>query len=511
VFRFLRHKALGDNYISEAADDEQPSYSGCMVGTRVDILSKLVTWAKSDPVTIFWLAGMAGTGKTSIVVSLCRMLRRDPEVFLGGGYFCSRSAGSIARTDVRRILPTLAALLADQSEDFAEALAAELEKDRRVSHKPVSEQIGPLLHRPLAVLRSLDRPLVFVIDALDECSNQRELAELLRIIVDLQCDARVKFVLTSRPEIHIRGTPISNPTHNTILHLHTIDAETITSDIRLYISGTLETTTTEETWYTDDNIAALVSLCGGLFIFASTVLLYVLDPEEDEERRDRLRKVTSTAAKGSAATTAIDQVYELVLLEASRRDAVDADELDQMRNILACIFQARTLLSVEALAVLIDIRPSRLRALLRRLHSLVYMPMNDEEPGVRTLHASFGDYLQDRAPEHLRISATLGHDVLARGCLLRLARDDLRFNVSRSRSSFEPNPETVPDFIEVSLIYACLHWAHHVDAASIRSAFDEDILWVFRPKFLFWLEVLSVTNKIGVASGLLRIAASAVS
>jgi len=67
-----------------------------MTGTRTNVLTKFALWVKEDPMAIFWLAGMAGTGKTAIAVSLCQMLRMDPSVVLGGGFFCSRSAGSIA-------------------------------------------------------------------------------------------------------------------------------------------------------------------------------------------------------------------------------------------------------------------------------------------------------------------------------------------------------------------------------------------------------------------------------
>ena len=34
-----------------------------MTGTRVDVLSKFMAWIKDEPAAIFWLAGMAGTGK----------------------------------------------------------------------------------------------------------------------------------------------------------------------------------------------------------------------------------------------------------------------------------------------------------------------------------------------------------------------------------------------------------------------------------------------------------------
>jgi len=69
---------LGDRFVSEAADDAQPSTAGCMHGTRTRILSKFVEWAIGDPMAIYWLAGMAGTGKSSIAVTLCRMLRNEP-------------------------------------------------------------------------------------------------------------------------------------------------------------------------------------------------------------------------------------------------------------------------------------------------------------------------------------------------------------------------------------------------------------------------------------------------
>lgn len=497
--------------MSDAADYEQSSSAGCMAGTRVGVLSKFVAWVKNDPMSIFWLAGMAGTGKTSIAVSLCRMLREDPAVLLAGGYFCSRSAGSIARTDVRRILPTLATLLAGRSQEFAEALAKELEKDPNVGHKPLVEQFGALLHRPLATLAPSSHPIIFLIDALDECGSENELAELLRLLADFKCDVNVKFILTSRPEMHIRGTPISNPLNNTILQLHTISLEEVTSDIRLYITVTLDDLASKATWYTDHDIEQLVALSNGLFIFASTVLKYVLHRSEDEDRQDRLRKVTSGVIIRTTATSTIDNIYELILADASRSDTVDEDELERMKQILACILTARISLSVAALAELIGVTPGRLRGSLERLHSLIYLPANNGLPGLRTLHASFGDYLFQRGPRHIRIAATLGHDILARGCLRRLAQDDLCFNISQSRSSFEPNPEATSVEIPLSLVYACLHWAHHLDAASERSILDEDIRRSFRPKFLFWLEVLSVLGKVGLASGLLRIAGSAVS
>jgi len=76
--------AIGHRFVPAALHKIQPEEAGCMPGTRVSVLSMFMEWAKNDPMRIFWLAGLAGTGKTSIAVTLCRMLENDRTVTLGG-------------------------------------------------------------------------------------------------------------------------------------------------------------------------------------------------------------------------------------------------------------------------------------------------------------------------------------------------------------------------------------------------------------------------------------------
>ena len=65
-----------------------------------------------------------------------------------------------------------------------------------------------------------------------------------------------------------------------------------------------------------------------------------------------------------------------------------------------------------------------------------------------------------------------------------MGQEDFDFNISRSPSSHEPNPETKPDWISLSLRYACLHWAIHIQSALAEPALDEAVNMIFRPKFL---------------------------
>jgi len=483
-----------------------------MPGTRVGVLDKFMTWIKHDPKGLLWLAGLAGTGKTSIAVTLCRMLERDPDILLGGAFFCSRTTNVEARTDVRRILPTLSASLADISPRFATDLAAELKPHSgAAASKPVSDQIGPLLQRPLSALVRDARPIVFVIDALDECSNERELGELLTCLARFKCDANVKFIVTSRPETHILGSPISDRVQNEILQLHMIDTVEVTEDVRLYIEDAFSKNSLAKPWYSDADVTTLADISNGLFIFASTVVSYILDTSSVHSRTTRLQTALAAVTQSAVAMGPLDAMYEFVLTRASNATKVEREELEATQRALASILAARVPLSANMLAELLGMQVDHLRESLQRLLAVLYVPEEDGEPGLRTLHASFGDYLFGRAPHNLRIAKSLGHDVLARGCLDRMGWDDLCFNASGIRSSYDVNDPTSANRIAISLVYACLHWAHHVSNASEATELDVFIELIFLPKFLFWLEVLSVMGKIGVASGLLRIAGSTVS
>ena len=498
---------LGWHHLPGATFEAQLASAGCMPGTRVQFLKQVLALltAHTGP-HIVWIAGMAGTGKTSIALTLCRLLKSDTTVLLGGSFFCSRSTGTVERTDVQRIVPTLATKLARQFPDYASALRNYLSDEPDVAHWSVRAQVDSLFALPLAELTSHDGQIVFVIDALDECSDQMMLAELIDTLAEFKSPLPVKFLLTSRPEMYIRQTPISNPNFSSILQLHTVDLAQVEADLCFYVGRTFAKASGSTLWYTQRDVEALAQRSCGLFIFASTVIKYILVRSNADGRKDRLQKVTTAVSRGTASTAALDKIYELVLTEASRPDQVDDEELEDTKCVLACILNARASLSIVALAELMEVTPANLRGALDRLHSLVHVPDDDSETGIRTLHAFFSDYLFDRAASQIRILATLGHGILARGCLHRMAQDDLCFNISHSQSSFEPTPDEAPDWIPLSLMYTCIHWAHHLNAASHSPSLDQEVDRVLKQKLLFWLEVLSVLKKISVASGLLRIA-----
>jgi len=227
-----------------------------MEGTRVQILREINNWILSPKARqIFWLAGMAGMGKTAIAQTVCSLVRNSTEIVLGGSFICSRSTGSSSQRDVLCVAPTLAQLLARQSTKFSEALAAELKRDPDILHKQIGTQMRQLLYTPLLSLKDSSVLIIFVIDALDECGDQpvregsansaeshRIVSEMLEALVEVSSSSvklPVKFLVTSRPETHIRDTPVSDATFSSVLYLHNVNKERVTTDIRLYIATRL--------------------------------------------------------------------------------------------------------------------------------------------------------------------------------------------------------------------------------------------------------------------------------
>src|SRR5580698_3337465 len=73
----------------------KPHREYCTQGTREDILEKALAWCNDlspNSPPVFWLSGMAGTGKSTIAYTLCQQLYNagDAVKVLGATFFCSR-------------------------------------------------------------------------------------------------------------------------------------------------------------------------------------------------------------------------------------------------------------------------------------------------------------------------------------------------------------------------------------------------------------------------------------
>src|SRR5882757_269043 len=90
---------------------------GCLKGTRQGILFQLEHWLTDEQDhRVFWLNGIAGTGKPTIAQTFAEMSFAEGR--LGASFFCSQDFED--RRNIRAIFPTLAFQLAYRYSRFRE-------------------------------------------------------------------------------------------------------------------------------------------------------------------------------------------------------------------------------------------------------------------------------------------------------------------------------------------------------------------------------------------------------
>src|SRR5271156_5420354 len=88
----------------------------CLPDTRVDLLRQIRTWIndRDDKKYIFWLSGMAGTGKSTISRTIAHEFRKLDR--LGASFFFYR--GEQDREQASKVITTLAVQLTKFSPDI---------------------------------------------------------------------------------------------------------------------------------------------------------------------------------------------------------------------------------------------------------------------------------------------------------------------------------------------------------------------------------------------------------
>ncbi|EMD37410.1 hypothetical protein CERSUDRAFT_49856 [Gelatoporia subvermispora B] len=412
-------------------------------------------------------------------------------------------------------MPTLAASLAQQNVAYRLSLLDVLRRDPNIGHYAVELQVAHLLEKPLrdAFGDNLP-PLIFVVDALDECSDPKAMKSMLSTLISYSRRMPIKFFLTSRPEQHIQSQfGPAQPEIHSVVRLHDIEQHIVESDIKLYCTQNLRKIRDAGSssyiflpdWPSEREVTSITKLAGKLFIYAFTAMQFIAE----ENPVSRLQGISQfQLAAEQPLTGPLDDMYSLVLNNALNSRLRTMKEISDTKQLLAILLTLRGTLSVSTLGTLIGITVQDIRTNLGRLRAVIYMPIpSDNDSGaVTTFHASFEDYLTTpgRAPETFRVDLSSGHEALATACIRMMTSGALRFNVSNCRSPYLSNSEQSFAPIPIVLLYSCLQWVHHLIRVPDPSPLFPLIDSFLQKKTLFWIEVLSASENAKLAVGLLH-------
>ena len=474
-----------------------------MEGTREQILAELEEWAVNDAAPkVFWLNGMAGTGKTSIAHSFSERL--DKNQILGASFFCSRSASQEVR-DASLIIPTIASALSQLSPLLRNAMRKVVKEKPNVgSWRKLSTQFCLLLVDPIkSVLDSSLKTNVIVIDALDECTKLGTVEKLIEAIVEFAPDTPLKFFISSRDTTQIRNAFHHNPTYMpTIVSLHTI--ERVQEDIKLYLHTSLSAIVTKNwlsiLWPPLDEFEILLKRSDGLFIYAATAVRYIGAPDVDF--RERLTDITRlTPAK--METGVIDSLYNEIMQQAFCSQ-LKPEEVSRRQKILSAVVFLLVPLSMDAIACLLSMDSLRAQFALAPFRSVMHVPLTSDTSPVTIFHTSFPDFIVNpsRCEESFRLDESEGHQMLTVQCLQCL-NQSLKRNICNLSTNMTVSSSHGPNAIPEALRYSCLHWASHL-AQALVAALDpnaateiQTLVFTFvEQHLLHWFECLSILGEL---------------
>jgi hypothetical protein len=480
-----------------------------MEGTREDVFTEIDTWIDDlDKPNILWLNGFPGTGKSAIAMSTMDRLTRSCR--LGSAFFFERDNAT------QKTAPALWRSVALDLAHRYPCLRSVIVKKLRGHEVDPSKAHARLLFEHLieAPLQSCsnndfppDRLPVVIIDALDECGSlegprSRDREWLLETVARWsRLPPSFKLIITSRDEKDIRSKLL--PLKHTSLTLWTgsgHDQRTY-HDIRAYLASRFERIaqncpSLSSDWPGAHIINELTEKAAGLFIWATTVTRFIDqgDPEE------QLGSVQTLVIGGD-----LYDLYKNVLNTAFGLD-LSVGLADGFKTITGVIVLAKTPLSLNDFPQLLEIKPATLDFVRNALQSVL-----DHDGGaLRFLHQSFVDFL--RSPSCLQTLA-FQHEAQNRNLAIAAVKtmeNHLRFNICQFPSSHLRNDKVpnldriIAERIPSHVAYSCWFWAHHVVAMPVDRELVKHVKSFLEADFLYWLEVMSITKRLGTAPESLR-------
>jgi hypothetical protein len=478
----------------------------CLPYTRVDVLEKITAWAnEKDERNIFWLNGLAGTGKSTIARTIARKFYDQDR--LGASFFFSRGNGDIGHAG--KFFTSIAVQLATRLPQLKRYICDAIVEHRDIAVQSLRDQWRQLVLKPLSKLDTDFRdPLFLVIDALDECDNDRD----VRAIVQLFAEAteiktvRLRIFMTSRPEVPVRYGFYQIPDNERQdFVLHNLDPLIVDRDIDTFLKHELRAIKDECAlsidWPGEQVIQAMIHKSSGLFIWAATACRFI--SEGKKLATERLSMILKEKSSGTAPERKLDEIY-ITTLTNSIGPEYDEQEKEYLyellRRVLGIIVVLFSPLSTLSIAKLLNIPREGVNQTLEDLHAILNIPKHQSHP-IRLHHSSFRDFLLDEnrcGDAHFWVDEKRAHKDLADYCIMLMS------TILRQNICDLPNPGSLTTDVERSRVeqtlspevrYACIHWVQHLQKGDVQLHDNSQVHEFLQRHLLHWLESMSLMRE----------------
>jgi hypothetical protein len=369
----------------------------CLPGTRDDVLARAREWADGfDEKGIFWLNGMAGTGKSTIARTIANIYHEQGR--LGASFFFSRGEGDLG--SCRKVFTTLATQLANKSPNLKSHICDAVAENTDISNFGLYYQWEKFILQPLSKLEngSFAEPIIIVIDALDECRGEEDVRLVLQLLAMARSlpNVRLRIFVASRPETPIRDAMCDIPEDaHQDYDLHNIFQSIVKNDIHVFFKHEIEAIRHKwglaMEWPGDETIELLVQRAGGLFVYAATVCHFL--NENGQLAQLHLDLILQHDNTGLPPKE-LDEIYTTILTNSVNAEK-NKDLYKQFNHVVGLIIVLFDTLPVTGLAEMLQTQKEAIYKLLMLLPSVLDIP-KCQDGRIQLFHSSFRDFLLDR-------------------------------------------------------------------------------------------------------------------
>jgi hypothetical protein len=464
---------------------------------------------------IFWLSGLAGTGKSTIARTVARKYFESGQ--LGASFFFSRGGGDVGHAG--KFFTSIAVQLAKKSKSLRQYICDALEKNNDIATQSLADQWRQLVLGPLSKLSGDSHSLFYivVIDALDECDTDDDIQTILRLFTEAQLlkTVRLRVLLTSRPEVPIRlgFGQVPEAEHQDFI-LHNISPSIVDQDITIYMEHNLRLIRQKHSldvgWPGEEAIRCLVQNASSLFIWAATACRFIREGKQFAKRRLALILESSTHAS-TAPEKHLHEIYITVLKQSVSSD-YSSEEREELYGMLRYILGSAVILlsplSPYSLSKLLHISKEEVDQTVDDLHAILEVSKDQTLP-LRLHHPSFRDFLlsKDRCNNaNFWVDEKQAHQKLSSSCI-KLMSASLKADICGitlpGTITGEVESSRVEQCLPPEVQYACINWVHHLLRSGTPLQDDDDVELFLRTHFLHWLEALGWMHK--MSEGILEI------
>ncbi|KAF9444120.1 hypothetical protein P691DRAFT_362075 [Macrolepiota fuliginosa MF-IS2] len=390
----------------------------CHPGTRLQIVEQAQELFDDfrDGKRLLWIVGPAGVGKSAVVQTLAENASTpSSKVMLGASLFFSVNG----RDDASKAIPTLVYQIAVKHHPYRQFIHNEIANDPKLPTKSIQTQFRKFFIEPFVDhdIYHEPKPLLVLIDGLDECVDKEKQCELISLISYFSVaypDVPLVWVISCRPEPHITTT-FSRPsiapsfTKQEII----VDSDQARVDVERYLRDELGKIRAKYSalsfgirWPMEHDFLKLSAASDGLFVFASIATRFIDDPNHGNPavRLKQLLDLIDDIPTLPPRQSHTQPMAKLDVLYARILSQVPEDLLPETRKLLLLLLMLMTRRQFDYLGLpwvcnWLGVTPDVVYGALHHLHSVLDIPSPevacDSSRHLRAFHKSFLDYLGD--------------------------------------------------------------------------------------------------------------------